>query len=93
MIKVTTTKETQMDIRCYQMGYSHESLVGCLGQECLTQMQLQGTIRQMQTERHSLKMWREGRGEKGEGPTCNVVSWIGHGNRKKDTSGKIDESE
>ena len=34
---------------------THESLVGCPGQECLTQMQLQGTIRQMQTERHSLK--------------------------------------
>ena len=38
-------------------------------------------------------MWTEERGEKGEGPECNVVPWIGHGNRKKDTSGKTDESE
>ena len=28
-------------------------------------------------------MWREGGGEKEEGPKCNVVSWIGHRDRKK----------
>ena len=48
---------------------------------------------QIQTQRHSLKNVERRERRERRRPECNVVPWIGHGNRKKDTSGKTDESE